>query len=100
MPPGMIPIATSRHERVEFSRLVVATSMHMSSGKRPEDFTKAVHLTSLFGQDRIPVDARLPGVNGQTAAEEFSYFLRVKPDRRRVKAVYPPHLERRRTTFS
>ena len=74
--------------------------MHMSSGKRPEDFTKAVHLTSLFGQDRVPVDARRTGVNGQTAAEEFSYFLRVKPDRRRVKAVYPPHLERRRTTFS
>jgi hypothetical protein len=73
----------------------------MSSGKRPEsNFAKAVHLTSLIGQDRIPVDARLSSANGQTAAEEFSYFLRVKPDRRRVKAVYPSHLERRRTTFS
>ncbi len=72
MPPGMIPIARSHHERVKFPRLVTATSMHMSSGKRPEDFTKAVHLTSLFGQDRIPVDARRLGANGQTAAEEFS----------------------------
>jgi len=71
----------------------------MSTGKRPQDFTKAAHLTSLFGQDRIPV-ARRTGANGQTVAEEFSYFLRVKPDRRRVKAAYPPHLERRRTTFS
>jgi hypothetical protein len=74
--------------------------MHMSSAKRPEDFTKAVHLTSSIGQDRVPVDARRGSANGQTAAEEFSYFLRVKPDRRRVKAVYPPHLERRRTIFS
>jgi hypothetical protein len=74
--------------------------MHLSSGKRPEDFTKAVHLTSLIGQDRVPVDARRAGVDDQTAAKEFSYFLRVKPDRRRVKAVYPPHLERRRITFS
>jgi len=75
--------------------------MHMSSGKRPEsNFTKAVHLTSSIGQDRVPVDARRGSANGQTAAEEYSYFLRVKPDRRRVKAVYPPHLERRRTTFS
>jgi hypothetical protein len=73
----------------------------MSSGKRPEsNFAKAVHLTSLIGQDRIPVDARRTGVNGQTVAEEFSYSLRVKPDRRRVKAAYPPHLERRRITFS
>ena len=45
--------------------------MNMSSGKRPQDFTKAVHLTSLFGQDRIPVDARRTGANGQTVAEEF-----------------------------
>jgi hypothetical protein len=72
----------------------------MSSGKGPENFAKAVHLTSLIGQDRVTVDARLSSANGQTAAEEFSYYLRVKPDRRRVKAVYPPHLERRRTTFS
>ena len=72
----------------------------MNMGKRPQGLTQAVHLTSLFGQDRIPVDARRTGANGQTAAEEFSYFLRVKPDRRREKAAYPPHLERRRTTFS
>jgi hypothetical protein len=73
----------------------------MSSGKGPEsNFTKTVHLTSSIGQDRVPVDARRGSANGQTAAEEFSYFLRVKPDRRRVRAVYPPHLERRRTTFS
>jgi hypothetical protein len=74
--------------------------MNMSTGKRPPDFTKAVQLTSLFGQDRIPVDARRTGANGQTVADDFPYFLRVKPDRRRVKAAYPPHLERRRTTFS
>jgi hypothetical protein len=74
--------------------------MNMPSGKRPQDFTKAVHLTSLFGQDRLSVDARRTGANGQTVGEDFSYFLRVKPDRRRVKAAYPPHLERRRTTFS
>jgi hypothetical protein len=73
----------------------------MSSGKGPEsNFKKTVHLTSSIGQDRVPVDARRGSANGQTAAEEFSYFLRVKPDRRRVRAVYPPHLERRRTTFS
>jgi hypothetical protein len=73
----------------------------MSSGKRPEStLTKAVHLTSLIGQDRIPVDARRVNGNGQMAAEVFSYYLRVKPDRRRVKAAYPPHLERRRTTLS
>jgi hypothetical protein len=74
--------------------------MNMSSGKGSQDYTKAVHLTSLIGQDRIPVDARRTGANGQTVAEEFSYSLRVKPDRRRVKAAYPPHLERRRITFS
>ena len=51
----------------------------------------------MIGQDRVPVDARRGGVNDQTAAEELAYFLRVKPDRRRVKAAYPPHLERRRT---
>jgi len=73
--------------------------MLMSSGKRPEsNLTKAVHLTSLIGQDRV--DAPRVNGNGQTAAEELSYYLRVKPDRRRVKAAYPPHLERRRTTFS
>jgi hypothetical protein len=75
--------------------------MIMSSGKGPEsNFAKAVHLTSLIGQDRVLVDARRVGSNGQTAVEESSYYLRVKPDRRRVKAAYPPHLERRRTTFS
>jgi len=58
-------------------------------------FTEAVHLTSSIGKDRVPADARR-GVNGQTASQELAYFLRVKPDRRRAKAVYPPHLERRR----
>jgi len=71
----------------------------MTSGNRPESFNKAVHLTSVIGQDRVPVDARRAAVNDQTGAVELTY-LRVKPDRRRVKAVYPPHLERRRTTAS
>jgi len=97
----MIPIATLHTNALESSLLVTETSMNMSSGKRPEsNFAKAVHLTSLIGQDRVPVDARRASANGQTAAEEFSYFLRVKPDRRRVKAAYPPHLERRRITIS
>jgi hypothetical protein len=70
----------------------------MSSGKRPESsFTKAVHLTSSIGQDRVPADAGRGGVNDQTASQELAYFLRVKPDRRRAKAAYPAHLERRRT---
>jgi hypothetical protein len=73
----------------------------MSSGKGPESkVTKAVHLTSLIGQDRVPVGTRRASANDQTGAEDYPYFLRVKPDRRRVKAIYPPHLERRRTTFS
>jgi hypothetical protein len=58
-----------------------------------------VHLTSLIGQDAIPTDARRAGANDQTGAGELT-FLRVKPDRRRIKAVYPPHLERRRTSAS
>jgi hypothetical protein len=71
----------------------------MSSGNGPEsNFTKAVHLTSLIGQDRVPVD--VSGVDNQTPAEETTYILRVKPDRRRAKAVYPPHLERRRPMMS
>ena len=75
--------------------------MLMSSGKTPESsVTKAARLSSVFVQNRVPGDVRHSGANGQAAAEEFSYFLRVKPDRRRVKAVYPPHLERRRTTYS
>ena len=79
----------------------VTTSMLMSTGKGPEsNLTKAVHLTSLIGQEQILVDARRVSANGQTAGGESSYYLRVKPDRRRVKAAYPPHLERRRTTFS
>jgi hypothetical protein len=55
---------------------------------------KAVHLTSLIGQDRGPADASR---GDQTGSEGLTYYLRVKPDRRRIKAVYPPHLERRRT---
>jgi hypothetical protein len=49
-----------------------------------------------MGQDRVSADARRVGVNDQIAAEELAFFLRVKPDRRRVKASLPPHLERRR----
>jgi hypothetical protein len=72
----------------------------MSTGNGPEsNFAEAVHLTSLIGQDRVLVDARR-GVDSQNPAEEPTYSLRVKPDRRRVKAVYPPHLERRRTMMS
>jgi len=56
---------------------------------------KALPLTSLIGQDRDPVDASRTG--DQTGSEGLTYYLRVKPDRRRIKAVYPPHLERRRT---
>jgi hypothetical protein len=71
------------------------------SGKRPESsFTEAVHLTSKIGQDRVPVDARHNGVHDQTASEQLAFALRVKPDRRRTKAVYPPHLDRRRTGSS
>lgn len=72
----------------------------MPSGNLPEsNFATAVPLTSLIGEDRVPVDARR-GVDNQKAAEEPTYVLRVKPDRRRAKAVYPPHLERRRTMMS
>ena len=74
--------------------------MNMATGNRPESLKKAVHLTGLIGQDRVPVDARRAGANDRTDAEELAYFLRVKPDRRRIKAVYPPHLERRRTSAS
>jgi hypothetical protein len=71
------------------------------SGKGPESsYIEAVHLTSKIGQDTVPVDAQRAGMNGQTASEELSYFLRVKPDRRRAQAVYPPHLDRRRTGSS
>jgi hypothetical protein len=76
------------------------SGMNMSSGNLTEsNFAKAVHLTSLIGQDRVPVDSRC-GVDNQNAAEEPTYFLRVKADRRRAKAVYPPHLERRRPMMS
>jgi hypothetical protein len=72
----------------------------MSSANGSESsFAKAVHLTSPIGQDRVPVDA-LRGVDSQNVAEEPTYVLRVKPDRRRAKAVYPPHLERRRPMMS
>jgi len=71
----------------------------MSSANGPEsNLAKAVHLTSVIGQDRVPVDA-LRGVDHQNA-EEPTYILRVKADRRRAKAVYPPHLERRRPMMS
>jgi hypothetical protein len=60
--------------------------------------SKAVHLTSLIGQDRVSVDLRHDG--NKTAAGELTYYLRVKPDRRRIKAAYPPHLERRRGVIS
>jgi hypothetical protein len=74
--------------------------MNMSSGNAPESsVSKVVHLTSLFGQELVSVDHRRDG-NNQTAAGELTYQLRVKPDRRRVKAVYPPHLERRRGVMS
>jgi hypothetical protein len=56
---------------------------------------KAVNLTTLIGQDLGPVDALRAG--NRTGSEAPTYYLRVKPDRRRIKAVYPPHLERRRT---
>jgi len=56
---------------------------------------KAVHLTSLIGQDRGPVDALR--VSDQIGSEGPTYYLRVKPDRRRIKAAYPPHLDRRGT---
>jgi hypothetical protein len=70
----------------------------MTSGNGPESsLSKGVHL---IGQDQVPVDARRTGVNNETAPGELTYFLRVKPDRRRAKAVYPPHLERRRANFS
>jgi hypothetical protein len=76
------------------------SGVNMSSGNLPEsNFAKAVHLTRVIGQDRVPVDA-LRGVDNQTPAEETTYILRVKPDRRRAKAVYPPHLERRRPRMS
>ena len=72
----------------------------MASGNRPaSSLTKAVHLTSLIGQERVSVDLRWDG-NNQTAAGELTYYLRVKPDRRRIKAAYPPHLERRRGVMS
>jgi hypothetical protein len=53
-----------------------------------------VHLTG-----RLSVDRR-PDGNSQTAAGELTYYLRVKPDRRRVKTAYPPQLERRRRVMS
>jgi hypothetical protein len=74
--------------------------MNMSSANGPESsVSKAVHLTSLIGQDRVSVDPRRDG-NNQNASGELTYQLRVKPDRRRIKAVYPPHLERRRDFMS
>jgi hypothetical protein len=70
------------------------------SGNGPESsVSKAVHLTDLIGQERVSVDLRRDG-NSQTTAGELTYYLRVKPDRRRIKAVYPPHLERRRGSMS
>jgi hypothetical protein len=72
----------------------------MSSGNAPESsVSKAVHLTSLIGQERVSVDLRRDG-NNQIAAGELTHYLRVKPDRRRVKAAYPSHLERRRGGMS
>jgi hypothetical protein len=66
----------------------------MASGNRPESsLAKAVHLTSLIGQDLGPVDALR--ADDQAVTEGPTYYLRVKPDRRRIKAAYPPHLERR-----
>ena len=55
--------------------------------------TKAVHLIGLIGQDQGPVGALR--VDDQAVTEGATYYLRVKPDRRRIKAAYPPHLERR-----
>ena len=70
------------------------------SGNGPESSaSKAVHLIGLIGQELVSVDLRRDG-NNQTAAGELTYYLRVKPDRRRVKAAYPPHLERRRGSMS
>jgi hypothetical protein len=75
-------------------------SMIMSSGNDPESFvSKAVHLTSPIGQDLVSVHRRRDG-NSHAAAGELTYYLRVKPDRRRVIAAYPPHLERRRRVMS
>jgi hypothetical protein len=47
----------------------------------------------LIGQDLGPVDALR--ADDQAVTEGPTYYLRVKPDRRRIKAAYPPHLERR-----
>jgi hypothetical protein len=70
--------------------------MIMSFGNGPESSaSKAVHLTGRLSS----VDGRVDG-NNQTATAELPYYLRVKPDRRRVKAAYPPQLERRRRVIS
>jgi hypothetical protein len=75
-------------------------SMNMPSGDgRESSVIKAVHLASMIGQDRVSADVQKDG-NDQTVPGELTYYLRVKPDRRRVKAVRPPHLERRRGLMS
>jgi hypothetical protein len=72
--------------------------MFMVSGKRSDSSAKAMHVADSVGQDGITQELRPAG--NQTASESLMFYLRVKPDRRRVKAVYPPHLERRRNWAS
>jgi hypothetical protein len=70
----------------------------MGSDKRPKSlFAEGLHLAGGTVQNLSPVDG--PGYGGgkHAADQDLSYSLRVKPDRRRVKAAYPPHLDRRRT---
>ena len=54
---------------------------------------KADHV-SYIAHDTLPVDIRV-GISDEASDEGLLYYFRVKPDRRRAKAAYPPHLDRR-----
>jgi hypothetical protein len=85
-------------ERVKSFRFVPDILMNMGSDKRPKSlFAEDLHLACGTVQNLSSVEGHDYGGGKHAADEELSYSLRVKPDRRRVKAAYPPHLDRRRT---
>jgi hypothetical protein len=52
-------------------------------------------VTGALEENRLPADSPAGGTRPLWAGE-CAHVLRVKPDRRRVRAAYPPHLDRRR----
>ena len=70
-------------------------STNMSFEKRNDpSFLKGAHVT-FVGHDSLPTAGRLDS-REDAARKGLAYYLRVKPDRRRAKAAYPPLLDRRR----